>query len=183
MESVLVPNLLILTTVLISDLGRRPVGKARLLRPFLAAAVVVPLFVKAVALSGNGLPLELAAMAVGAVLGVLAASLLRVSADGRTGKPVSTAGWPYALLWVAVIGARIFFYYGMEHIFGGPVTHWAIANQITVNAVTDGLIFLSIAMLLTRTGTLAARARPGPPGPAGPPATSPATSPARTRTR
>lgn len=84
---------------------------------------------------------------------------MRVSADSQTGKPVSTAGWPYALLWVAVVGARIFFFYGMEHIFGGPVTHWAIANQISVNAFTDGLIFLSIAMLLTRTGTLTARAR------------------------
>jgi hypothetical protein len=157
--SVLIPNLIILSTVLISDLGRRPVGKARLLRPFIAAAVVIPLFVKAVAFSGNGLLLELTATAVGAVLGVLAASLMRVSADSRTGKPVSTAGWPYALLWVAVVGARIFFYYGMQHIFGGPVTHWAIANQITVNAFTDGLIFLSIAMLLTRTGTLTVRAR------------------------
>jgi hypothetical protein len=130
------------------------------LGPFIAAAVVIPLFVRAVALSGNGLLLELAATAVGAVLGVLAASLMRVSADSRTGKPVSTAGWPYALLWVAVVGARIFFYYGMQHVFGGPVTHWAIANQITVNAFTDGLIFLSIAMLLTRTGTLPRPARP-----------------------
>lgn len=158
-SSVLIPNIIILITVLMTDLGRRPVGLQRLLRPFIAAAVIVPLFVKAVALSGNGLVLEIVAAAVGAVLGLLAASLMRVSADPRTGKPVSKAGLPYALLWVVVVSARVFFAYGMQHIFGAQVTHWAIANQITVNAFTDGLTFLSIAMLAARTGSLALRAR------------------------
>ena len=152
-------NGIVLAVTLHSDLGgHKKIGAFRLLRPIVTAGAIVPLFISPLAKHGNGLALELAGAAAGLLAGLIAVSLMKVYRSPKTGKAVSAAGWPYALLWLIVVGARAFFSYGASKLFPHQLAHWCIAHQITGDALTDALIFMAIAMVLTRTLGLAARA-------------------------
>jgi hypothetical protein len=163
----MIVNGVVLATVLASDLGpARKIGRMRLLRPAIAAAVIIPVFISDPVLHGAGLAVEIAGIAAGLLGGLAAAALMRVYRSPQTGAPVSRAGWGYAAFWVVIIGARAFFSYGAAHLFTSQIVAWAIARQVSEAAITDGLIFMAVMMILVRTGGLAFRASRLPAGPA-----------------
>ena len=144
-------NLLILAVVLLTDIGHRKVGWGRVVRPFAVALLIVPLFVKSPQLSGNGLLLEGVFLVAGALFGVLAAFSLMKMSRGEQGRGSSDAGVGYAAFWVFVIGARLAFSYGAYHWYTSSLAHWMLTNHITTNGLTDCLIFLALAMAVTRS--------------------------------
>ena len=149
----------VLVATLHSDLGgHRKIGPMRLLRPLSIAAGIVPLFIDPIVTHGTGLALELAGVAAGLLGGLAAVSLMRVYRSEKTGKATSSAGWGYAALWSLIIGARAAFSYGASHWFPTQLAHWCMVHQVTGDAITNALIFMAVAMMLTRTLGLAARA-------------------------
>ena len=157
-------NGVVLALVLATDLGpARKIGPLRLLRPMIAAAVVVPLFVGRPVTYGAGLAVELAGVVAGLLAGLATAALMDVYRSPDTGRPVSRAGAPYAILWIVIIGARAAFSYGAAsygaaHWFTADLVAWAVAHQVSATAIVDGLIFMALAMLIVRTLGLSARA-------------------------
>jgi hypothetical protein len=159
LASALIINGVVLAVVLEADIGpHRKVGWFRVARPVITAALIVPFYLQGFTRSGTGLLVEVAATVGGLLLGLVAAALMKVYRSPRTGKPVSRAGWGYAAVWTAVIGARTAFSYGSANWFGPQLGRWMSANSVTTAAITDSLILMAVTMLLTRTISLGARA-------------------------
>ncbi len=156
----MIVNGAVLAATLESDLGaHRKIGALRILRPAAVAGGVIPIFLDTPAGHGTGLLLEVLGTAAGLLCGAAAALLMRVYRSPRTGRPVSRAGLGYALLWTGVVGARAAFSYGASDWFPQQLGRWCAAHAVTGAAITDSLIFMAVAMILTRTGSLALRAR------------------------
>lgn len=152
-------NGVVLAATLHNDLGaHRRIGPFRLVSPVLIAAGIIPLFIAPLATHGAGLTVELAGVAAGILGGLAATGLSKVYRNPANHQPASRATWPYALLWTLVVGARAAFSYGCTHWFPTQLAHWCQAHQVTGDAITDGLIFMAVAMLLTRTLGFAVRA-------------------------
>jgi hypothetical protein len=155
----MIVNGVVLATVLASDLGpARKIGPARLLRPVIAAAVIIPLFVDRPSTNGPSVAVELAGVLAGVLGGLAAAALMSIYRSPETGKPVSRAGAHYAVFWAVVIAARAAFSYGAAHWFTAQIVSWAVTNHVSEASIVDGLIFMAIAMILVRTIGLGVRA-------------------------
>jgi len=159
LTNALIVNGLVLFAVLESDLGpARKLSRFRLLRPLVLSASIVPMFLEAIATHGTGLALEIGGGVVGFLLGLAAASLIRVYHQPATGRLVTRAGAAYAALWIAVIAARSCFSIGAVHWFSHPLATWMASHQVTGAAITDTLVIMAVAMTLARTLGLALRA-------------------------
>lgn len=147
----------LLAFVLWANLGSRALTPLRTLAPLALVAVAAVAFLRDVPTTGNDLRLELVGAGAGVLLGLVAATLVRVHHD-RAGRLVARAGAAYALLWIAVIGGRCAFAYGADHWFPRAIGEFSMRHQITgAGAWTAAFVLMALAMVVARVaGTGAA---------------------------
>lgn len=161
--SVWLLNAIFFAVLLEADLGRRKIGWFRVLRPLIAVVGIVPFYLTGVPTGGNNLAFQGVAVGIGALIGVGAHLFLSVDfaqVKGRPegpGQPVSRAGVGYAAYWTVVFAARMLFVYGLQHWFPTSFGQFMFTEQISVAGLTDALIFMAIAMAVSRSVLLAVR--------------------------
>lgn len=155
----LILNVGLLAFVLGTNLGTRTVTGRRLLLPVVLVLVAGWVFLQDLPTAGGDARLELAGALIGVVLGIAAAALMPVRRDAA-GRPVTTAGIGYAVLWIAVIGGRIAFGYSATGWASSPVGEFSMAQQITGAAAwTSAFVLMALAMVLSRVAVTAVHAR------------------------
>ena len=156
-----VAGLVIPVAILLVDLGRRKLTTMRILRPFLATVIVVPFVMPSLDLRGAGLGLEAAGVVAGLILGLLTAAAVRVQHDPEAGIAYTTAGLPYAAIWIAVSAARLLFIYETSNSasVGRSVGEFLATQHIAVNSLADAIVFFGLAMLIANRASLFLRAQ------------------------
>jgi hypothetical protein len=163
--SVWILNLVVLGVVLEADLGRRKIGRFRVVRPLLTALAICPLFLDSVPTGRNNLALQAAGIVAGVLLGLAAHLFISVgygpvrTRKGMREQAVSRAGLAYAAFWTVIYGGRLLFIYGSIHWFPASLGQFFAAHQLTAAGFTDALIFMAVAMALSRSALLGVRAR------------------------
>jgi hypothetical protein len=158
-------NLVVLGAVLEADLGRRKIGWFRVLRPLLTAILVCPLFLDSIPTSSHDVALQAVGIGAGVLLGLAAHLFISVgygpvkSRRGTRDRAVSRAGFGYAAFWTVIYGGRLLFIYGTLHWFSVPLGQFMAAHQLSAAGLTDALVFMAVAMALTRSALLGVRGR------------------------
>lgn len=150
-------NLGILALVLATGLGTRRLTARRILLPVVIAGGFGVAYLTGMPTAGNDLPLELAGLAAGVLLGLAAALCVKVHRDGA-GHLFTTAGLGYILIWGAALLGRCAFAYGAENWFPAAIRDFSISYQITgADAWTCAFVLMALSMVVTRVLVTVAR--------------------------
>ncbi|MFF5083431.1 hypothetical protein ACFY36_40825 [Actinoplanes sp. NPDC000266] len=141
----------ILALMLTTALGTHEFTGKRLIRPVVIVLAVAAFYLHSFPTEGNDVPLVLVGLAAGVVLGIVSGLFVRVHRDTSTGRILTTAGFGFAAIWIAVTAGRMLFIYGADHWFTQGLVNFSRTHLITgADAWTAAFVVLSLAMVLSR---------------------------------
>ncbi|MFF7653744.1 hypothetical protein ACFZCY_28605 [Streptomyces sp. NPDC007983] len=153
--SALIASGTILIIILATDIGRRRITTMRMARSVIAVAVVIAIFVNSFPTKGNDLSLQLLGVGTGVICGLIAGVLLPAFKDSSSGELYTIGGIGYALVWIVLSSGRVIFAYGAEHWFTMDLVKFSIDYKISgQDTYANAFVFMSLAMVLTRTAVL-----------------------------
>jgi hypothetical protein len=144
--------------VIATQVGRHQFSLRRLLLPILAAGFVGYHYLHSVPTVGGDLDFEVSLSIAGALCGMLAAGLMNVERDERTGQVVTEAGPAYASLWVIIFGGRLAFAWAASNLWSHQVAQFSFQHAISGSAAwTAAFVLMALSMVVARTAAVALR--------------------------
>ena len=125
----------------------------------LALLLVLTLrYVKGMPTTGNDLFLEIACLALGVVFGFAMLAVMSVEPDESSGEIWIGAGVAYLVLWVVLLGSRVFFAYSATGWAHREIGRFFIDNRLSFTAISPAFVLMTIGSIGVVTIGLATRA-------------------------
>ena len=145
--------------ILATQLGRRTPTLDRLLLPVLIVGGIGFKYLHNLPAGTVSHLIELAGVGAGVLFGLASTRLVRVGKDMDTGRVVTTAGWPYAVVWTVALAARMLFAFGSTHWFHSALDQFSIANDVAPATYGTFFVLMVLTMITLRTISVIARGR------------------------
>jgi hypothetical protein len=150
--------LAVFAAVVVTRLGRHRYTRRQRLLTLGVIAVLIGKYVRGMPTVGNDVVLAGVCAAVGAAFGLGMLAATSVQRDQRSGEVWVRAGLTYLILWVIMLGARIFFAYSATGWARHDVARFFLTDHLSTTAVTPAFVVMTIASLAVVTIGTAFRA-------------------------
>jgi hypothetical protein len=137
--------------ILATQLGTRRPDLKRLLLPLAIVGGIGTKYLRELPTGTTSHLIELAGIGVGLLFGIGAVAFIRVRKNPADGRLTTTAGWPYAITWLAALALRLGFAYGSTHWFARPLSAFSRAHHVTPTSYAAAFVLMVLTMITVRT--------------------------------
>jgi membrane protein CcdC involved in cytochrome C biogenesis len=145
--SIWVLVLVVFVAVVFLRMGRHRYTRRQRVLPLVVVLVLALNYVVGMPTTGNDVAFELSCLAIGALFGVAMVAVTAVEHEEATGQVWVRAGAAYLILWVILLGSRVFFAYSITGWARQDIGRWFITNHLSFNSITPAFVLMTIGSI------------------------------------